>query len=94
MSKRKAVSTAKKPVVIRMCKNHRILILRIFTLLIIATLIAMIHVISSSEFGLEIDILLLALATIPFLPFPLYYATWHIIFAADGMQKRIFGIKQ
>lgn len=92
MSKSKTTSTAKKTIVIKMCKAHRILVLTMFSLLFLFMLAAIIYVITSSKFEIGIILMLLAIPTFLFLPFPLYYATWQITFDADGIQKRLFGI--
>ena len=76
-----------------MRKTHRIAVLVMFSLLFLFMLAAMIYVITSSKFKIGIIIMLLAIPTLLFLPFPLYYATWQIKFDADGIQKRLFGIK-
>lgn len=94
MPKQKSKSTAKKTVVVKMCNSHCIMILILSAFLSICMLAAMIYMISSSEFGPGIDLLLLAISTIPFLPLPLYYATWQITFDADGIQQRLFWINQ
>ena len=93
MRKQKSKSTVKKIVVIKMCKSHRILVLVMFSLLFLFMLAAMIYVITSSKFEIGIILMLLGIPTFLFLPFPLYYATWQITFDADGIQKRLFGIK-
>jgi len=93
MTKQKFKSTVKKTVVIKMCKAHRVAVLVMFGLLFLFMLAAMIYVITSSIFEIRIIIMLLAIPTFLFLPFPLYYATWQIKFDADGIQKRLFGIK-
>ena len=92
MSKHKTTSIAKKTIVIKMRKAHRILVLTMFSLLFLFMLAAMIYVITSSKFEIGIILMLLAIPTFLFLPFPLYYATWQITFDADGIQKRLFGI--
>ena len=79
MPQKKSKSAAKKTVVIKMCKAHRILVLTIFSLLFLFVFVAMI-------------LLIIAVPTILFLPCPLYYATWQITFDADGIKKRLFGI--
>ena len=93
MPKQKSKSTVKKIVVIKMCKAHRIAVLVMFSLLFLFMLAAMIYVITSSKFEIGIILMLLGIPTFLFLPFPLYYATWQITFDADGIQKRLFGIK-
>ena len=93
MTKQKSKSTVKKTVVIKMRKAHRVAVLVMFGLLFLFMLAAMIYVITSSIFEIGIIIMLLAIPTFLFLPFPLYYATWQIKFDADGIQKRLFGIK-
>ena len=93
MPKQQSKSTVKKIVVIKMRKAHRIAVLVMFSLLFLFMLAAMIYVIASSEFEIGIILMLLAIPTLLFLPFPLYYATWQIKFDADGIQKRLFGIK-
>jgi len=93
MRKQKSKSTVKKIVVIKMCKAHRIAVLVMFSLLFLFMLAAMIYVITSSKFEIGIILMLLGIPTFLFLPFPLYYATWQITFDADGIQKRLFGIK-
>ena len=75
-----------------MRKAHRILVLTMFSLLFLFMLAAMIYVITSSAFEIGIILMLLAIPTFLFLPFPLYYATWQIMFDAYGIQKRLFGI--
>ena len=92
MSKPKTTSTTKKTIVIKMRKAHRILVLTMFSLLFLFMLAAMIYVITSSKFEIGIILMLLAVPTFLFLPFPVYYATWQITFDADGIQKRLFGI--
>ena len=92
MSKPKTTSTTKKTIVIKMRKAHRILVLTMFSLLFLFMLAAMIYVITSSKFEIGIILMLLAIPTFLFLPFPLYYATWKIVFVADGIQKRLFGV--
>ena len=92
MSKPKTTSTAKKTIVIKMRKAHRILVLTMFSLLFLSTLAAMIYVITSSKFEVGIILMLLSIPTFLFLPFPVYYATWQITFDADGIQRRLFGI--
>lgn len=94
MHKQKSKSTVKKTVVVKMCKAHRILVLTIFCLLFMFMLAAMIFLISSADFGFGINLLLIAIPTILFLPCPLYYATWQILFDAEGIQKRLFWINQ
>ena len=93
MRKQKSKSTVKKIVVIKMRKAHRVVVLFMFILLFLFMLAAMIYVITSSKFEIGIILMLLAIPTFLFLPFPLYYATWQIKFDADGIQKRLFGIK-
>ena len=92
MSRHKTTNTAKKTIVIKMRKAHRILVLTMFSLLFLFMLAAMIYVITSSKFEIGIILMLLAIPTFLFLPFPVYYATWQITFDADGIQKRLFGI--
>lgn len=92
MSKPKTTSAAKKPIVIKMRKAHRILIISMFSLLFLSMLAAMIYVIISSEFEIGVILMLLAVPIFLFLPCPLYYATWQITFDAHGIQKRPFGI--
>ena len=92
MSKPKTTSTTKKTIVIKMRKAHRILVLTMFSLLFLFMLAAMIYVITSSKFEIGIILMLLAIPTFLFLPFPVYYATWQITFDADGIQKRLFGV--
>lgn len=93
VTKPKTTSTAKKTIVIKMRKAHRILVLTMFSLLFLFMLAAMICVIASNKFEIGIILILLAIPTFLFLPFPLYYATWQITFDADGIQKQLFGIK-
>ena len=93
MTKQKSKSTVKKTVVIKMRKAHRVAVLVMFGLLFLFMLAAMIYVITSSQIEIGIILMLLAIPTFLFLPFPLYYATWQIKFDADGIQKRLFGIK-
>ena len=92
MSKSKTTRTTKKTIVIKMRKAHRILVLTMFSLLFLFMLAAMIYVITSSKFEIGIILMLFAIPTFLFLPFPVYYATWQITFDADGIQKRLFGI--
>ena len=92
MPKHKTTSTAKKTIVIKMRKAHRIAVITIFSMLYLFMLAAMIYVITSSKFEIGIILMLLVIPTLLFLPFPLYYATWQIKFDADGIQKRLFGI--
>ena len=92
MSKPKTTSTTKKTIVIKMRKAHRIFVLTTFSLLFLFMLAAMIYVITSSKFEIGIILMLLAVPTFLFLPFPVYYATWQITFDADGIQKRLLGI--
>mgnify|MGYP003403176689 FL=1 len=92
MSKPKTTSTAKKTIVIKMRKAHRIFVLTTFSLLFLSMLAAMIYVITSSKFEIGIILMLFAIPTFLFLPFLVYYATWQITFDADGIQKRLFGI--
>ena len=92
MSKPKTTSTTKKTIVIKMRKAHRIFVLTTFSLLFLSMLAAMIYVITASKFEIGIILMLLAIPTFLFLPFPVYYATWQITFDADGIQKRLFGI--
>ena len=92
MSKAKNASTIKKPVVIKMRKAHRILALTTFSLLFLSMLAAMFYTITSSNFEIEIAIMLLVIPAILFLPLPLYYATWQITFDVGGIQKRFLGI--
>lgn len=94
MPKQKSKSTMKKTVVVKMCKAHRILVLVVFSLLFLFMLAAMIYLISSADYALGINLLLISVPTILFLPCPLYYATWQITFDADGMQKRLFWLNQ
>ena len=93
MPKQKSKSTVKRIVVIKMRKTHRIAVLIMFSLLYLFMLAAMIYLVALSEYGFGIILMLLAIPTFLFLPFPLYYATWQITFDADGIQKRLFGIK-
>ena len=93
MPKHKSKSSMKKTVVIKMRKAHRIAVLIMFSLLYLFMLAAMIYLVALSEFGFGIILMLLAIPTFLFLPFPLYYATWQIKFDADGIQKHLFGIK-
>lgn len=93
MPKQKSKSTVKRIVVIKMCKAHRVAVLVMFISLFLFMLAAMIYVIASSKFEIGIILMLLAIPTFLFLPFPLYYATWQIKFDADGIQKHLFGIK-
>ena len=92
MSKPKTTSTTKKTIVIKMRKAHRILVLTMFSLLFLFMLAAMIYVFTSSKFEIGIILMLFAIPTFLFLPFPVYYATWQITFDADGIQKRLLGI--
>lgn len=92
MPQKKSKSTAKKPVVIKMCKAHRILVLTIFSLLFLFVFVAMILLILLGDYEIGIILLIIAVPTILFFPCPLYYATWQITFDADGIQKRLFGI--
>ena len=92
MPKQKSKSTVKRIVVIKMCKAHRVAVLVMFILLFLFMLAVMIYVIASSKFEIGIILMLLAIPTFLFLPFPLYYATWQIVFDADGIQKRLFGV--
>ena len=92
MPKQKSKSTVKRIVVIKMCKAHRVAVLVMFISLFLFMLAAMIYVIASSKFEIGIILLLLAIPTFLFLPFPLYYASWQITFDADGIKKRLFGI--
>ena len=92
MPKQKSKSTVKRIVVIKMCKAHRIAVLIMFSLLYLFMLAAMIYLVALSEFGFGIILMLLAIPTFLFLPFPLYYATWQITFDVDGIKKRLFGI--
>ena len=92
MPKHKSKSSMEKTVVIKMRKAHRIAVLIMFSLLYLFMLAAMIYLVASSEFGLGIILMLFAIPTFLFLPFPLYYATWQITFGTDGIQKRLFGI--
>ena len=93
MPKQKSKSTVKRIVVIKMCKAHRVAVLVMFISLFLFMLAAMIYVIASSKFEIGIILMLLAIPTFLFLPFPLYYATWQIKFDADSIQKHLFGIK-
>ena len=92
MPKQRSKSSMKKTVVIKMRKTHRIAVLIMFSLLYLFMLAAMIYLVALSEFGFGIILMLLAIPTFLFLPFPLYYATWQITFDSDGIQKRLFGI--
>ena len=92
MSKPKTTRTAKKTIVIKMRKAHRISVITMFSMLYLFMLAAMIYVITSSKFKIGIILMLLAIPTFLFLPVPLYYATWQITFDADGIQKRLFGV--
>lgn len=92
MSRHRTTNITKKTIVIKMHKAHRILVLTMFSLLFLFMLAAMIYVITSSRFEIGIILILLAIPTFLFLPFPVYYATWQITFDADGIQKRLFGI--
>ena len=92
MSRHKTTNTAKKTIVIKMRKAHRIFVLTIFSLLFLFMLAAMILLTLSGDYGIGISFLIIAVPTILFLPCPLYYATWQITFDADGIQKRLFGI--
>ena len=92
MSRHKTTNIAKKTIVIKMRKAHRIFVLTTFSLLFLSMLAAMIYVITSSKFEIGIILMLFAIPTFLFLPFPVYYATWQITFDADGIQKRLFGI--
>ena len=94
MSKHKTTSTAKKTIVIKMRKAHRIFVLTIFSLLFLFMLAAMILLTLSGDYGIGIIFLIIAVPTILFLPCPLYYATWQITFDADGIQKRLFWLNQ
>ena len=94
MSKRKAARTIRKTVVIKMNKTHRVSVFILSAFLIVCMLASMIYLISLAEFGLGIELLLCVAAIVPFLPLPLYYATWQIIFNADGIQKQLFLINQ
>ena len=92
MSKHKTTSTAKKTIVIKMRKAHRIFVLTIFSLLFLFVFVAMILLILLGDYEIGIILLIIAVPTILFLPCPLYYATWQITFDADGIKKRLFGI--
>lgn len=92
MSKRKAENTAKKTVIIRMCKIHRIFTLILPPFLIISILL--LEITLSSEFSPGINNLLYIVAVIPLLPLSLYYVTWQIILDANGIHKRLWGINQ
>ena len=92
MPKQKSKYSMKKTVVIKICKSHRILVMTIFSLLFVFMFTAMIYLVALSEFGFGIIFMLLSIPVILFLPCPLYYATWHISFDAEGIQKRFWGI--
>ena len=92
MPKQKSKSPIKKTVVVKMRKAHRIFVLTTFSLLFLSMLAAMIYVITASKFEIGIILMLLAIPTFLFLPFSLYYAAWQIVFDADGIQKRLFGV--
>ena len=92
MPKQKTRSSMAKTVIIKMRKAHRILVITMFSMLYLFMLVAMIYVITSSKFEIGIILMLLAIPTFLFLPLPVYYATWQIMFDADGIQKRLFGI--
>ena len=92
MPKQKSTRTAKKTVIIKMSKAHRILVLTMFSMLFLGMLAAVIYLIASSEFGFGIILMLLAIPIFLFLPFPLYYATWQITFDAGGIQRHVLGI--
>lgn len=94
MSKQKSAKATHKSVVIKMCKSHRISILILSAFLIICMLVAIIYMISLSEFGFGTSLLLCTAAIIPFLPLPLYYATWQITFNKSGIHKHLFWINQ
>ena len=87
MPQKKSKSTAKKTVVIKMCKAHRILVLTIFSLLFLFVFVAMILLILLGDYEIGIILLIIAVPTILFLPCPLYYATWQITFDADGIKN-------
>lgn len=92
MPKQKSTRTAKKTVIVKMRKTHRILVITIFSLLFLFMLTAMIYEIASSAYEMGTAIMLLAIPTFLFLPFPLYYATWQITFDAGGIQRHVLGI--
>lgn len=92
MPKQKSKSSMKKTVAIKMCKSHRILVMTIFSLLFVFMFTAMIYLVALLEFGFGIIFMLFSIPVILFLPCPLYYATWQIIFDAEGIQKRLWGI--
>ena len=91
MANPKARRSVKKPIVIKMRKAHRVLVLAMFGLLFLCMLVAMIYVMTSTGFHMGIVMILFAIPTFLFLPFPLYYATWKIKFDANGIQKHFLG---
>lgn len=94
MPNQKTKRTTKKTVVVKMCKTHRISLSILSAFLIVCMLASMIYLISLAEFESGIELFLCVAAIVPFLPLPLYYATWQIIFNADGIQRRVFLINQ
>ena len=60
MSKHKTTSTAKKTIVIKMRKAHRIFVLTIFSLLFLFMLAAMILLTLSGDYGIGISFLIIA----------------------------------
>ena len=94
MPHKKSKSSAKKTVVIKKCKAHRIFVLTTFSILFLLILAAMVYLIVLSEFGFEINFLLISIPIILLLPYPLYYASWQITLDAVSIQRRIFWLNQ
>ena len=81
-------------VAIRLCKSHRIAVYILSGSLILFSLAAMMLLVSFTEFRAGMKLLLCTAAILPLLPLPLYFATWQILFHENGIQKRLFWIRQ
>lgn len=93
MSKQKTVSAAKKTVVIRKRKSHRIAVFVLSALFILCMNAALFYILKLSELESGISLLLCAAAIIPFLLIPFYFASWKITFHANGIEKQLFWFK-
>lgn len=94
MSPPKSKKTPKKTVVVRMPQSHRVAVFALSAVLILCMWAALRYVFMLTELGSGVGLVLCIAGIIPFLPLPVYYASWKITFCANGIQKQLFGFKQ
>lgn len=94
MSRQNTSNTAKKTVTVRRRKSHRVAVFLLSAFLMVCILGAMICLLSLAEIGWGSSLFFCIAALIPFLPLPVYYATWRITFAPDGIRRCLFWFDQ